>query len=177
MVTPLAEIGWSSQLCRTMEALLNSIWQKLNKPLHYLLVGAALWAFAPKDYRWFGIIVGAFGLAGAIEWGGKQIGAWWQRHRAAEEMRGMVGRLNDDERDALIPHVEAGHQSFYLNWRDYHGFDATEERKDEYSRLAGVYQGLAMKGMLAIHTEDVMATFAITEPAWAALKKLTRRSG
>ena len=155
----------------------NAIWQKVNKPLYYLFVGTALLAFAPPAQRWTGFIFVAFGAAGAVEWlwkHGVQLAAAISARHA---MRKTLGYLNADERGVLLPLVAAKAQSFYLDWHQYHGLNALDQERDEYQRLAGIYGGLAMKGVIAVRTEDTMANFQFLQPAWGILLNDRRRHG
>ena len=47
---------------------LSNILQKINKPFHYLVVGAVIIIVAPDNIKWSGFVLLALGLAGAIEW-------------------------------------------------------------------------------------------------------------
>jgi hypothetical protein len=51
-----------------MEAFLAGLWNRLNRPIHFLLVGAAIAWFAPGGTSWIGYIFIAFGTAGLLEW-------------------------------------------------------------------------------------------------------------
>src|SRR5580765_8367218 len=48
--------------------VLGIIWSRMNKPLHFLLVGGAVVLFAPAEILWVGYIFAAFGIAGLLEW-------------------------------------------------------------------------------------------------------------
>lgn len=155
----------------------NSIWQKVNKPLYYLFIGVSWYFFAPREQRWFGLIFVSFGVAGAIEWLWKHGVGLSATLAARHSMKKTLEYLNEGERGVIVPLVAAESQSFYLDWHRYHGLDAGEEDRDEYQRLAAIYGGLAMKGVVLVHTEDTMANFQFLQPAWDILLKDRRRHG
>jgi hypothetical protein len=150
---------------------LATLWSKLNKPIHFLTVGAAIILFSPVEYHWIGGLFVAFGLAGSVEW------LWKHAIHAKEELqrRHAMGRiisyLNTDEKEVIRPQLEKNEQTFYLNWNDYHGIHADDDAADEYSRLAGIYKGLSAKGIIRITAEDTVASCHFIDPAWKMLLK------
>jgi hypothetical protein len=149
---------------------LSGFLQKLNKPIHYLMVGVAIYAFAPKDSKWIGLVVVAFGCAGCIEWLWKQLQMVVVRHRNAKNIEAVIEHLNQLELAAIRPHIQLNEQTFYLRWEDYHGINSTMTSSHEYTRLFGVYEGLARKGLLALTTNDTIAIMTFLEPEWSKRK-------
>lgn len=118
-----------------------AIWNKINKPLHFLFVGAALVMFAPPGLNWTGYAFAAVGLAGSFEWGALQIHKWWEQCKQINNLRQSVAMLNADEKSLLQEQIQKGEQTFYLHPIRSGGIT-------NYLRLANLYQGLAEKGIV-----------------------------
>lgn len=150
---------------------LIAVWNRINKPLHYILVGGAILLFAPSDLRWTGFIFAAVGLAGAIEWIASCVRKWITGRVDCRELKKKILSLNSDEKAALRQQLERGEQTFYLNWNYYHGINPKLGDENEYRHLAGIYTGLAQKHFLSMRTDHTIATLHVTDVAWAALQR------
>lgn len=83
-------------------------------------------------------------------------------------IRSSIATLNEQERIALLLHVRANSQTFYLNPFTQQG------GIPEALRLQALYAGLADKGIVEIKTTDPQgknAIIRITRRAWRLLKK------
>jgi hypothetical protein len=93
---------------------ITTIWNKINKPLHFLFVGAALVWFAPAGTNWTGYIFIATGVAGSVEWVASQIKKWLEKKQIVNSLRQSIVLLNGDEVPVLQAQVQKGEQTFYL---------------------------------------------------------------
>ena len=142
-----------------------AIWNKINKPLHFLLVGAAIVFFAPKEMSWAGYIFVAAGIAGSVEWGASHLGKWWEQHKRKKTLREAITKLNGDEKSLLQTQIGKGEQTFYMD-------PFRSGSIPNHVRLMGLYQGLADKGILEISTTDgKTVTLHVTSEAWKQLAK------
>lgn len=148
-----------------------AIWNKINKPLHFLFVGAALALFAPTGVNWTGNIFIAAGLAGSVEWAASKISKWRADHRQINNLRQIIATQNAQEKSILQEQIKKGEQTFYPEWNNYHGPSARPGDADEYDRLSGIYLGLRDKGVLNITTEDTTAVLHIVDPSWGLVRR------
>ena len=144
---------------------ITAIWTKINKPLHYLVVGVALVLFAPTNLNWIGYVFAAFGLAGVLEWSGSQLRKWWANRKQAEKLRQAIATLNADEKAVIQAQIQKGEKTFYMDPFRSKGIP-------EQVRLASLYRGLADKGILEVSSADAegkVNTLHITGRAWNLL--------
>ena len=146
-----------------------ALWNKLNKPLHFLLVGMVLAIFAPEPIKLAGFASIAFGIAGVIEWTARKIGQRIDRHKNVNRLKALISTLNTDERAVLEEQAQKGEQTFYLDWHHFHGINAQFE-EDEYRRLEGVCLGLVHKRFLTATSYDAIAVFHIEDAVWRLLQ-------
>ncbi|QQR68196.1 MAG: super-infection exclusion protein B [Alphaproteobacteria bacterium] len=143
---------------------ISLIWNKLNKPLHYLFVGAALCVFAPSndtsDYTWTGYIFIAFGIAGAIEWGLHKAKDAWASHQQAKQMQQILKTLNADERVVMLDLVNKNTRTGQLNWDQYHGLLG---RPEEFTHYKNVIIGLTNKGVLTASHQGKSVVYHIPD--------------
>ena len=102
------------------------------------------------------------------EWVYRGVPFVWKFAADTVAMRNSIATLNEQERIALLPHVRANSQTFYLNPFTQQG------GIPEAFRLQGLYAGLADKGIVEIATTDPQgrnAVIRITRRAWRLLKK------
>jgi hypothetical protein len=149
---------------------LTTLWNKLNKPLHFLFVGLAIILFVPSELLWTGYITIAFGLAGACEWWYEKFYCQWlAEYKTKKELKKFITILNKDEKAVLNKQLKKGEQTFYLNWNDYNSFP--KDNDTEYRKLVGIYEGLRHKKFLTGSSNHTIATFHITNEAWDILKR------
>jgi hypothetical protein len=149
-----------------------AVWNKINKPLHFLFVGAALILFAPPEFKWAGYIFLAFGLARSVEWGTSQFNKWWAERKELEKIRQSIGTLNKEEKSLLQMQVHKGEQTFYMD-----PFSVGSIPK--FLKLHSLCQGLADKRILDVsETPDgKVKTLHITAAAWKLLDKAFNHAG
>src|SRR5579863_4849892 len=112
---------------------ITAVWNKLNKPLHFLLVGVALALFAPEQHKWIGYIFAAFGVAGTIEWAAKHVHNWWEARKKQQDLERAISNLNIEERTAVFLQLQTDAQTFY--------FDPFSSRSiPDHSRKLGLYR-------------------------------------
>jgi len=102
------------------------------------------------------------------EWVYRGVPFVWKFVADTVAMRSSIATLNEQERIALLPHVRAKSQTFYLNPFTQQG------GIPEALRLQALYAGLADKGIVEIKTTDPQGKNAIirtTRRAWRLLKK------
>ncbi|MBI3441152.1 MAG: hypothetical protein HY052_05025 [Proteobacteria bacterium] len=142
---------------------ITAVWSKINKPLHFLLVGSALIHFAPQDLSWTGYIFIAVGGAGSIEWCAKMAKELLQ---AKNMLKNAFITLNEEEKNVLLQQLKKGEQTFYMNVLD------RENSIPRYLHLTNLYKGLQDKRILSINSTDGKnATLHITKNAWNLLNK------
>lgn len=144
-----------------------AIWNKINKPLHFLFVGTAIVLFAPVKINWAGYIFVAAGLASSIEWISPQILKWWTGRINVEKLRQAVATLNTDEKAVLLPLIQKDERTFYMD-------PFRSGSIPNHLRLMSLYFGLSDKGILNITPVDgegKIMTLHITDAAWKILKQ------
>jgi hypothetical protein len=154
----------------TME-FLGGLWGKLNKPIHFLMVGAAILTFSPTEVRWMGYLFIAFGLAGLLEWLGKYLIRLKEEYQKRHTITKSLSYLNAGEKRIIKKQISAKEQTFYLNWNDYHNMYANSDAPDKYRKLVGIIKGLSDKGIIAITVDDTVASCHFLDPAWKVLLK------
>ncbi len=73
------------------------IWNKVNKPLHYLVVGYTWILVAPQELSWGGYLFIAFGIAGILEWIGKKVGKYQRQRNSLKAIEKYIPYMTDKE--------------------------------------------------------------------------------
>jgi hypothetical protein len=125
--------------------ILSGLWSKLNKPIHYYLVGAAFLFFAPVDYHWVGYLFVSIGVAGTLEWLWRHAIIWKEERQRLHAMCRIVSYLNANEREILQAQLQKRERTFYLHQSDYRNTYMRAHNAEVYVRMVEVCKGLQQK--------------------------------
>jgi hypothetical protein len=145
---------------------LTAVWNKINKPQHFLAVGFAILMAAPSEFKWAGWIFVAIGAVGIGEWMWAQIKKLCARHIIKQKIVAAMLALNKEEKSILINCINKNERTFY------HSPNITRSVLSDYHFIA-VISGLANKGIIDIlHATDDGKSLAlhISDQAWKLLQ-------
>ena len=94
-----------------MEWLL-AVWNKINKPLHYLVVGCVWVVVAPQELSWGGYIFIAFGAVGILEWIVKKAGQYIKRRNHWKTIENYIPHMTDKEREIIAYLLNKNQKTF-----------------------------------------------------------------
>lgn len=94
-----------------MEWLL-AVWNKVNKPLHYIVVGCVWVVVAPPKLSWGGYIFIAFGAVGVMEWTVEKAGQYLKRLKNLKNIENYIPHMTDKEREIIAYLLNKNQKTF-----------------------------------------------------------------
>lgn len=94
-----------------MEWLL-AVWNKVNKPLHYLVVGCVWVVVAPPTLSWGGYIFIATGVIGVLEWTVKKVDQYLKRRNYLKTIENYIPHMTDKEREIIAYLLNKNQKTF-----------------------------------------------------------------
>lgn len=148
-----------------------AVWNKINKPQHFLAVGIVVIIIAPEQINWSGWIFIAIGTVGILDWLFGKLNGFWLLHKQKQKIKKSLPTLNGHEKVLLQTQFTKGEKTFYFD-------PFSTQSLPEHTQKAGVLAGLVSKGFLkAWHAtaDGKSTTFHITDQAWDLLQKPENR--